>query len=263
MPVLLLGGGDSSRPESLDLRSDRIVPGSLQYCFGGYSRVAWPSAIFRHMFSTGKKVDKFAHSVVRHWALWVIAWIGLAVVCGWLPPSWSAIALDGDFDHLPHNLPSVEGDRLLDGAFPDNRTRSQMAIVLGRRDAELDRQDRLVSLDISRRMYRELAEVRLQRAMEQGWKPGDVVTEEGPLLDLLNQSLEALNQAIELDEQLFKQLEDNLPTVGVAPQEEPRLTIAYADRSVTAAAVGKADLAEADKLAVERLADCGKDCCLR
>lgn len=96
----------------------------------------------------------------------------LAVVCGWVlvaifirgsAPSWQGLTLDGDFDHLPKDRPSVAGERLLDAAFPTNRPRSQVAIVLAREGGPLDVADELASLDLLRRLHHRLAEVLLAR----------------------------------------------------------------------------------------------------
>jgi RND superfamily putative drug exporter len=107
----------------------------------------------------------------------------LAVVCGWVliailvrgsAPSWQGLTLDGDFDHLPKDRPSVAGERLLDAAFPTNRPRSQVAIVLAREDGPLDVADELASLDLLRRLHHRLAEVLLAReaAEKRGAKEG-------------------------------------------------------------------------------------------
>ncbi len=197
--------------------------------------------------------DRFARRVVSRGTRWVIVWIVLAVVCGTLAPSWSSIALDGDFDHLPRDLPSVVGDRLLDDAFPDNRTRSQMAVVLGRNDSTLDDADKHVSLDLARRLNHQLGEVRIQQAMEAGWKPGTKVEESSPARPLLKDAFDALGQAISLDDKLFRAMRGVVPEGMEVTDEEPRLAIAYADRAVVAEALGEDRVVAEDREALKIL----------
>ncbi|MEM6980665.1 MAG: hypothetical protein AAF539_13470, partial [Planctomycetota bacterium] len=98
-----------------------------------------------------------------------------------LSPTWTSVALDGDFQYLPANQPSVAGNRLLDQALGSKRSRSQMVVVLSRIEAtqpenglpqsESQAQpdtadvDSLVGLDLLRRLYHRLGEISVRRAM--------------------------------------------------------------------------------------------------
>jgi RND superfamily putative drug exporter len=89
--------------------------------------------------------------VTRRWP-WVLAiWIILAVGLRWVAPSWDKVAKDGDFEFLPASLPSRVGQRLLDEAFPKQRARSRMVIIVQREDRPLENADLAVCYDLGRR----------------------------------------------------------------------------------------------------------------
>lgn len=108
---------------------------------------------------------RFAHYVVSHAGLVVIAWLLLAVLARGFAPSWTSVALDGDFDYLPATQNSVAGGRLLDRAFKGTRSRSQMVLVFAKAEGDaFTAQDHLLGLDVLRRLYHRLGEVCWQRS---------------------------------------------------------------------------------------------------
>jgi len=82
--------------------------------------------------------DWLAAVIVRRW-IWVLgAWgVGVLVVHRIAPP-WDSITRDGDFAYLPAQMSSVRGERLLEAAFPEGLSRSQVAIVVARPDGRLN-----------------------------------------------------------------------------------------------------------------------------
>ncbi|MFG0254395.1 MAG: MMPL family transporter [Rhodopirellula sp. JB053] len=109
---------------------------------------------------------RFARRVTSNAKLILIVWVLLAVVAKTMAPSWKSVALDGDFDYLPSTRVNVAGGRLLDRAFKGTRSRSQMVIALARDSDQWTRQDRLLGLDILRRLYHRLGEVCWMRSEE-------------------------------------------------------------------------------------------------
>ncbi len=107
---------------------------------------------------------KFAHRVIAHAAIIVIAWLLIAVLAKGLAPSWKSVALDGDFDYLPSTQNSVAGGRLLDRAFKGTRSRSQMVLVFAKDAESFTTSDHLLGLDVLRRLYHRLGEVCWQRS---------------------------------------------------------------------------------------------------
>lgn len=113
-----------------------------------------------------KPAMRFARGVTSHAKIILIGWVLLAVVAKTMAPSWKSVALDGDFDYLPSTRISVAGGRLLDKAFKGTRSRSQMVVALARDSDQWTRQDRLLGLDILRRLYHRLGEVCWMRSEE-------------------------------------------------------------------------------------------------
>ncbi|TWT67563.1 MMPL family transporter [Allorhodopirellula solitaria] len=107
---------------------------------------------------------RFAHGVIKHAGVILIAWLVAAVLAKGLAPSWKSVALDGDFDYLPASQVSVAGGRLLDQAFMGTRARSQMVLVFAKDGEGFSTSDHLLGLDILRRLYHRLGEVCWQRA---------------------------------------------------------------------------------------------------
>ncbi len=85
--------------------------------------------------------SRFGPGVIRRWALVISLWLIGALILQLLGPRWDDITQDGDFAYLPAHLPSVQGERLLDQAFPDQRSRSQIVLVAARRSGPLTTAD--------------------------------------------------------------------------------------------------------------------------
>ncbi|TWT53750.1 putative membrane protein YdgH [Rubripirellula amarantea] len=192
----------------------------------------------------------------KRWASWVVryswwiigAWIILAITLRVAAPRWEDVALDGDFDYLPVKMSSVAGGRLLDEAFPGERSRSQIVLVLSRDPGEnekLRKTDAIVGLDLLRRLYHKLGEVSWQRAIKLGYEggPDDNTQPWSPWIKLTR---EAFDTAIESDDAFYERIANNVPET--APTlEEPRLAIAYWDRGKLIESLGgQDDLVERD-----------------
>ncbi|HND51898.1 MAG TPA: MMPL family transporter, partial [Pirellulaceae bacterium] len=76
----------------------------------------------------------------RPWLV-IAAWLIAAVAVRGIAPCWDDITHDGDLAYLPERLPSVAGDKLLGAAFPENRAKSQMVIVIARDGGPLELAD--------------------------------------------------------------------------------------------------------------------------
>ncbi len=157
------------------------------------------------------------------------AWIVIAITLRVAAPPWKDIAYDGDFEYLPATMSSVAGGRLLDEAFPGERSRSQIVLVLGRDDGPLQKHDEIVGLDLLRRLYHRLGEVSWQRAIQYGYQGGP--PQGGtPAAPWLNLARHAFDHSILLDAQFYERIEDRLPT-DAPTTHEPRMAIAYWDRA--------------------------------
>ncbi len=85
--------------------------------------------------------DRLGKFVARHWVAVIAGWLVLAAALHAAAPRWSDVANDGDLAYLPANLPSVEGERMLQRAFPNQKAKSAIAIVVERPDGALTADD--------------------------------------------------------------------------------------------------------------------------
>jgi RND superfamily putative drug exporter len=172
--------------------------------------------------------DRWAAWVTTRWRWVMMGWLLLAIVLRLSAPAWNDVAYDGDFDYLPPEMSSVAGGRLLDAAFPGERSRSQIVLVVGRDAAPLVKSDQMVGLDLLRRLYHRLGEVSWRRAIERGYSGGmpDQNSEWSPWVE---QALDALDHSIAADEQFYELLADQVPADEPTPFE-PRMAIAHYDR---------------------------------
>ncbi|TWU61051.1 MMPL family transporter [Crateriforma conspicua] len=172
----------------------------------------------------------------RRWTTWVVRyhkwivlfWIALAVAVRSTAPTWDQVALDGDFDYLPADLTSVAGGRLLNQAFPGERSRSQLVFLLCRDDGELTKQDEILGLDLLRRLYHRLAEASWQRAIRYGYESGPTDPDQ-PYASWIALTRAALDEAIRTDEAFYDAISESVPDTSPTPTE-PRMAIAYWDR---------------------------------
>ena len=72
--------------------------------------------------------------VGRAWPFVLVAWVVLLVVLARGAPSWGEVARDREFAFLPADMPSREAGEVFAKAFPDNRSASNIVLVLRRAD---------------------------------------------------------------------------------------------------------------------------------
>ncbi len=101
--------------------------------------------------------DRLGAVVSRHAGLVIALWIALAAGLHVVAPRWNDVTHDGDLAYLPESMPSARGMRLLSEAFPDERGRSELAVIVERRDGPLSTADLLWS-DSLAEMFRRHAE---------------------------------------------------------------------------------------------------------
>ncbi len=77
----------------------------------------------------------------RHWLLVIVTWIAVAAAIHSVAPRWKDVAKDGDLAYLPARMPSREAEALLAKAFPDQKTKSTIALIVAREGRPLDADD--------------------------------------------------------------------------------------------------------------------------
>lgn len=185
----------------------------------------------------------------------VVAWLVVLVALRWLAPSWNDVAHDGDLAHLPARMTSVAGERLIREAFPDAQARSQIVVVLSREDGPIEAEDVFVAYDAARRMKAILA-ASLQQQLppptdQSEDQSADANSDANERNDnsLLQQALQASNDAVYFDEELHAQLASR---DGEYPRVLPDIYRRHADLLQRAGEFDEAK--EFDEIAVE-LAD--------
>ena len=112
---------------------------------------------------------RLGHVISKHWLLVIVAWIVVLIVADRVAPSWDQVTHDGDFAYLPTGMPSVVGERLTREAFPRQRAKSEIAIVVSRSDKPLDVDDLQVADRLSQRFYNFLGAAELEILRELGF----------------------------------------------------------------------------------------------
>lgn len=87
----------------------------------------------------------------RNWQLVIVCWLVAAAGIHAVAPSWNDVAKDGDLAFLPESMPSRLGESLLHDAFPNEKAKSSVALVIARpghplEEADLDWADKLYKL---------------------------------------------------------------------------------------------------------------------
>jgi RND superfamily putative drug exporter len=84
---------------------------------------------------------RLGNFVTRHWVAVVFLWVALVGGLPWISPRWDDVTLDGDFAYLPAHMTSVRGRNLLEQAFPEQLTRSSVALVFARHNGAITEAD--------------------------------------------------------------------------------------------------------------------------
>ncbi|MBN2023300.1 MAG: MMPL family transporter [Pirellulales bacterium] len=85
--------------------------------------------------------ERLGRLVSRRWSFILFAWLMLCVGIHAVAPRWDDVTHDGDFAYLPDVMTSVRGQRILEDNFPGFFSKSQVALVLARKDGPLSGED--------------------------------------------------------------------------------------------------------------------------
>ena len=210
-------------------------------------------------------IARLAKFVSRRWPIVILAWLGIVVGLRVAAPRWDDITYDGNLAYLPATMPSVIGEQLLDDAFPHDRAKSQIVLVVAREHSRFTEADANVAYDLARRFQNHLGAALLDRAKELRQEVSEL-RDNGKNLHALNaeqradQTLMAatlaLDEAVELDETLFAYHKSRLESSKSQPSGDfvpERLVAAFLHRSVLRTYVGDAEKAHDDLKIVEEL----------
>ena len=115
-------------------------------------------------------------AVRRGWLFFLAAWL-IFLIATWLAaPPWDKVAQDREFAFLPANSPSRVADDMYARAFPDDRTGSNVVLVLHRTESDPRR------FDGDLKFIEEVLEPGLRQiAADEGGLAGELTPSEGPL----------------------------------------------------------------------------------
>lgn len=85
--------------------------------------------------------ERLGKLVTRHWVVVLLVWVAIVAAAHYWAPRWEDVTHDGDFAYLPGRMTSVRGSKLLEAAFPDYFSKSQVALVLAREQGRLTADD--------------------------------------------------------------------------------------------------------------------------
>lgn len=108
--------------------------------------------------------DRFGEFVSRFWWLIILFWVGLVVLTKLFAPEWDEVTNDGDLAYMPSDMTSVIAEQLLERAFPNGRSKSEMAVILSRDDQPLTSDDLVVVDRIASRLLNLMGASAYQRA---------------------------------------------------------------------------------------------------
>lgn len=146
--------------------------------------------------------------VARRWKLILLLWGTAVVLIALFVPKWDDVTVDGDLAYMPEEMPNVLGQALIQEAFPDRRAKSQMVLVLARRDGPLTVDDFQVADQMALPFYIFRAARGLARVEELRAEHRESVEEnerriakriDEQITTELNESLVLLDKAIEID----------------------------------------------------------------
>ncbi|MEO1616586.1 MAG: MMPL family transporter [Planctomycetota bacterium] len=178
----------------------------------------------------GALAEMLARFVTERWRTVLTLWIILTVVAVSISPPWDQIAQDGDFEYLPDRMNTVAAARVLDEAFPAERARSEIVLVLANEEQPLSDLDLMVGDDVLRRLHHQFAVVCWKRAIQLGYRGGALDSAPETAKKWLERALESLDRSIDVDARFYEQFSEYVPEL--APTlTEPRMAIAFYDRA--------------------------------
>ncbi|WP_339907752.1 MMPL family transporter [Symmachiella dynata] len=84
---------------------------------------------------------KLGKLISGRWKTVFIGWLIFFAFIQWVSPHWKEVALDGEFDHLPKEMDSIQGEKRFAEAFPDDLLASSIVVIVRRENGELNDND--------------------------------------------------------------------------------------------------------------------------
>lgn len=184
---------------------------------------------------------RLGYFISRHWLLVIGLWLVALISLKLLSPEWESVTHDGDLAYLPEWSPTIQGERVLAEAFPENRSRSQIALVLARTDGKLTVDD----LEIADRISLPFLNYRAVCGLEKSIK----------LREQSAQLSEAgdIDLASQVDKKWKNELEASLDSLDEALVLDEQFAAAYHNRAIIREKLGMLDEAKTDRKLGQKL----------
>jgi RND superfamily putative drug exporter len=114
--------------------------------------------------------------VSRRWPWALLGWTVLVLAVACIAPRWDDLTCDGDFAYLPAEMSSVQAEKLLEAAFPDVLSRSNLVLIVAREHGPL-----------------EPADVAVANRLIDEFTPRD---ESGPIVDVLSHQTPVIGEKL-------------------------------------------------------------------
>ena len=141
----------------------------------------------------------------------LLGWLLIVVVLRSWAPAWSDIAADGDLAFLPKSVPSSVGQQRLVEAFPNQRGRSQMVMIVASPEQELGLGDLALAMDIARQLHWIAAQNAWRNLQHNASLPAELSTLVAQQPLAAETIVDNLTEAIEIEEILIRYLQSAAP----------------------------------------------------
>ena len=185
--------------------------------------------------------ERLGHFVSKRWLFVIVAWLVTLACLKFFGPAWTDVTHDGDLAYLPEDRATIQGERVLAEAFPEKRSRSQIALVMARSESRLTKDDLEVADRIANPFLNARAACALQRAASLREKFA-VLSESGDT-----------NAATRYESRWKNELEAALESLDEAIAMDAEFADAYHNRAIVLTKLGQLDDAEVDRNEALRL----------
>ncbi|MEZ6109764.1 MAG: MMPL family transporter [Pirellulaceae bacterium] len=204
------------------------------------------------------RMQTLAKFVSRRWWAVMLFWAVAVALLRGFAPAWDDVTHDGNLAFLPADRPSVIGEQWLEEAFPYDRAKSQIVIVVAREDRPLEMGDFAVGYDLARRFRNLQGAAAMGRAAELDASANAAREKHDQVAankwaeraDRTRQTaLAAFDEAVLFDELLYEHA-DELRDANAEGDDSlaiERLAEAYWNRALVRESLGEKDAAAEDR----------------
>ncbi len=140
--------------------------------------------------------DRLGRLVSRRAAWVILGWVALVLAIWAAAPRWDDVTRDGDFAYLPSAMTSVQGQRLLEEAFPHLLSKSQVILVVARGDGPLGSEDLAVADRLVEAFQPEEDEESVEEGMATASQPSAPPDGTPPIVGVLSHRTEVVGEKL-------------------------------------------------------------------